>query len=224
MNFNNFTIKSQEAVQEAVNLVKARGQQAIEPAHLLAGVMKVGENVTNFIFQKLGVNGQQIALVVDKQIDSLPKVSGGEPYLSRESNDVLQKATQYSKEMGDEFVSLEHLLLALLTVKSTVATILKDAGMTEKELRSAINELRKEGVPLLEAIHEAGRRRLRPIIMTSLTTIFAMVPLLFSFDLGSELQKPLSIAMIGTMTIGTLVSLFIIPLLYWFIYRNKEKR
>ena len=88
----------------------------------------------------------------------------------------------------------------------------------------AINELGKEGVPLLEAIHEAGRRRLRPIIMTSLTTIFAMVPLLFSFDLGSELQKPLSIAMIGTMTIGTLVSLFIIPLLYWFIYRNKEKR
>ena len=224
MNLNNFTIKSQEAVQEAVNLVKARGQQAIEPAHLLAGVMKVGENVTNFIFQKLGVNGQQIALVVDKQIDSLPKVSGGEPYLSRESNDVLQKATQYSKEMGDEFVSLEHLLLALLTVKSTVATILKDAGMTEKELRSAINELRKEGVPLLEAIHEAGRRRLRPIIMTSLTTIFAMVPLLFSFDLGSELQKPQYISMIGTKTIGTMLSLLIIPLLYWFIYRNKEKR
>ena len=86
----------------------------------------------------------------------------------------------------------------------------------------AINELRKAGVPLLEAIHEAGRRRLRPIIMTSLTTIFAMVPLLFSFDLGSELQKPLSIAMIGTMVIGTLVSLFIIPLLYWFIYRKKQ--
>lgn len=86
----------------------------------------------------------------------------------------------------------------------------------------AINELRKEGVPLLEAIHEAGRRRLRPIIMTSLTTIFAMVPLLFSSDMGSELQKPLSIAMIGTMSIGTAVSLFIIPLLYWFIYREKE--
>ncbi|MFS3008025.1 efflux RND transporter permease subunit [Bacteroides thetaiotaomicron] len=86
----------------------------------------------------------------------------------------------------------------------------------------AINELRKSGVPLLEAIHEAGRRRLRPIIMTSLTTILAMVPLLFSFDMGSELQKPLSIAMIGTMLIGTLVSLFIIPLLYWFIYRKKE--
>lgn len=88
----------------------------------------------------------------------------------------------------------------------------------------AINELRKAGVPLLEAIHEAGRRRLRPIIMTSLTTIFAMVPLLFSSDMGSELQKPLSIAMIGTMTIGTAVSLFIIPLLYWFIYKNDEKR
>ena len=86
----------------------------------------------------------------------------------------------------------------------------------------AINELRKAGVPLLEAIHEAGRRRLRPIIMTSLTTIFAMVPLLFSSDMGSELQKPLSIAMIGTMSIGTAVSLFIIPLLYWFIYRNKK--
>ena len=143
MNFNNFTIKSQEAVQEAVNLTQTRGQQAIEPVHLLAGVLKVGENVTNFIFQKLGMNAQQVTLVIDKQIDSLPKVSGGEPYLSRESNEVLQRATQYSKEMGDEFVSLEHILLALLTVKSTVSTILKDAGMTEKELRNAINELRK---------------------------------------------------------------------------------
>ena len=143
MNFNNFTIKSQEAVQQAVNLTQARGQQAIEPVHLLAGVLKVGENVTNFIFQKLGMNAQQIALVIDKQIDSLPKVSGGEPYLSRESNEVLQRAVQYSKEMGDEFVSLEAVILALLNVKSTVATILKDAGMTDKELRSAIAELRK---------------------------------------------------------------------------------
>jgi len=143
MNFNNFTIKSQEAVQEAVNLAQSRGQQTIETAHVLHGVMKVGENVTNFIFQKLGMNGQQIALVLDKQIDSFPKVTGGEPYLGRETNEVFQKATQYSKEMGDEFVSLEHLLLALLTVKSTVANILKDAGMNEKELRAAINELRK---------------------------------------------------------------------------------
>ena len=143
MNFNNFTIKSQEAVQEAVNLAQSRGQQAIDPVHVLHAVMKVGENVTNFIFQKLGMNGQQVALVVDKQMESLPKVSGGEPYLSRETNEVFQKATQYSKEMGDEFVSVEHLLLALLVVKSTVSTILKDAGMTEKELRAAINELRK---------------------------------------------------------------------------------
>lgn len=143
MNFNNFTIKSQEAVQQAVNVTRARGQQAIEPVHLLAGVLKVGENVTNFIFQKLGMNAQQIALVIDKQIDSLPKVSGGEPYLSRESNEILQRAVQYSKEMGDEFVSLEAIILALLNVKSTVATILKDAGMTDKELRSAIAELRK---------------------------------------------------------------------------------
>jgi ATP-dependent Clp protease ATP-binding subunit ClpB len=143
MNFFNFTIKSQEAVQQAVNITQARGQQAIEPVHLLAGVLKVGENVTNFIFQKLGMNAQQIALVIDKQIDSLPKVSGGEPYLSRESNEILQRAVQYSKEMGDEFVSLEAIILALLNVKSTVATILKDAGMTDKELRSAIAELRK---------------------------------------------------------------------------------
>lgn len=143
MNFNNFTIKAQEAVQEAVNAVQNQGQQAVEPVHLLQGIMKVGENVTNFLFQKLELNGQQIALVVSKQIESLPKVSGGEPYLSRELNDVLQKAVQYSKELGDEFVSLEPLILALLTVKSTASTILKDAGMTERELREAISELRK---------------------------------------------------------------------------------
>ena len=143
MNFNNFTIKAQEAVQEAVNLVQTKGQQAIEPAHLLAGVLKVGENITNFIFQKLGMSPQQIALVLERQIDSLPKVSGGEPYLSRESNEVLQKAMQYSKDMGDEFVSLEPVLLAILNVKSTASAILKDAGMTESELRKAIEELRK---------------------------------------------------------------------------------
>ena len=143
MNFNNFTIKSQEAVQTAVNLVQNRGQQAIEPEHLLAGVLKVGENVTNFIFQKLGMNAQQVTTVLDKQITSLPKVSGGEPYLSRESNEVLQKSIDYSKELGDEYVSLEAILLALLNVKSTASSILKDAGMTDKELRVAINELRQ---------------------------------------------------------------------------------
>ena len=143
MNFNNFTIKAQETVQQAVNVVQSRGQQAIEPVHLLLSLRKVGENVTHFIFQKLGMNAQQIASVLDRQIESLPRVSGAEPYLSREANEVLLKATQYSKEMGDEFVSLEPILLALLTVKSTAASILKDAGMTEKELREAIAELRK---------------------------------------------------------------------------------
>ena len=143
MNFNNFTIKSQEAVQQAVNLVQSMGQQAIEPEHLLAGVLKVGENVTNFIFQKLGMNSQQVAMVLDKQIASLPKVSGGEPYLSRDANEVLQKAVSFSKELGDEYVSLEAIILALLNVKCTVATILKNAGMTDKELRAAISELRQ---------------------------------------------------------------------------------
>ena len=143
MNFNNFTIKSQEAVQQAIQLVQNRGQQAIEAEHLLAGVLKVGENVTNFLFQKLGMNGPQIANVLDKQIASLPKVTGGEPYLSRTSNEVLQKSVELSKGLGDEYVSLEALLLALLNVKSTASTILKDAGMNEKDLRTAINELRQ---------------------------------------------------------------------------------
>ncbi|MGL5273515.1 MAG: Clp protease N-terminal domain-containing protein, partial [Phocaeicola sp.] len=143
MNFNNFTIKSQEAVQEAVNLTQSRGQQAIEPIHLLAGFMKVGENITQFLFQKLGIQLQQISIGIEKQIESLPKVSGGEPYLSRSSNEVLQKAVQYTKEMGDEYVALEELLLALLAVSSAASTLLKDAGMTEKGLRAAIEELRK---------------------------------------------------------------------------------
>ena len=143
MNFNNFTIKSQEAVQQAVNLVQSKGQQAIEPEHLLAGVLKVGENVTNFLFQKLGMNDQQVATVLERQIASLPKVSGGEPYLSREANEVLQKAVELSKDLGDEYVSLEAIILAILNVKCTASTILKDAGMTDQELRSAITELRQ---------------------------------------------------------------------------------
>ena len=143
MNFSNFTIKSQEAIQEAVNLAQSRSHQAIEPEHLLAGVLKVGENVTNFIFQKLGINGQQVAVVLDRQLGSLPKVTGGEAYLSRDANEVLQKAVESSKALGDEFVSLEALILALLNTKSQVAGILKDAGMNEKELRTAISELRQ---------------------------------------------------------------------------------
>ena len=143
MTFDKFTIKAQEAIQEAVNLVQARGQQAIEPEHLLAGILKVGENVTNFLFQKLGVNSRQIEQILESQIASLPKVQGGEPYLSRESNEVLTRAQDYASKGGDEFVSLEPMLLALLTVKSTVSIILKNAGITEQELGSAVNELRK---------------------------------------------------------------------------------
>ena len=142
MNFNNFTIKSQEAIQEAVQLAQSHGQQAIEAEHLLAGILKVGENVANFIFQKLGVNGQQISTVLDRQIASLPKVSGGEPYLGRTTNEVLQRAVEESKGMNDEFVSIEALILALLKVKGNVANILKDAGINEKELKAAIEELR----------------------------------------------------------------------------------
>ena len=143
MTFDKFTIKAQEAVQEAVNLVQARGQQAIEPEHLLAGVLKVGENVTNFLFQKLGVNSRQMEQVLQSQIASLPRVQGGEPYLSRESNEVLTRAQDYANKAGDEFVSLEPIIQALLTVNSTASKILKDAGVTEKELAAAINELRK---------------------------------------------------------------------------------
>ena len=143
MNLNNFTIKAQEAVQQAVQLATQNGQQAIEAVHLLKGVIMTGESVTNFIFQKLGVNIQNLNRVLDAQISSLPKVSGGEPYLSSEANAVLQKAIGYSSKMGDQYVSLEPIILALFTEKSTASQILKDAGMTENELRQAIEELRK---------------------------------------------------------------------------------
>ncbi|MDH6533946.1 ATP-dependent chaperone ClpB [Parabacteroides sp. 52] len=143
MNLNNFTIKAQEAVQQAVQLVTHSNQQAIEPVHLLKAVILTGESVTNFLFQKLGVNIQNLNMVLDRQIESYPKVSGGEPYLSRESNAVLQQAIDYSGKMGDQYVSLEPIILALFTEKSTASQVLKDAGVTEKELRQAIEELRK---------------------------------------------------------------------------------
>ena len=143
MNFNNFTIKAQEAVQQAVQLVTQRGQQSIEAVHLLKAVIMTGESVTNFLFQKLGVNITNLNRVLDNEIASLPKVSGGEPYLSNEANQVLQKAIDYSSKLGDQYVSLEPILLALLTEKSNASQILKDAGVTEKELRQAISELRK---------------------------------------------------------------------------------
>ncbi|MDR0742857.1 MAG: ATP-dependent chaperone ClpB [Tannerella sp.] len=143
MNFNNFTIKSQEAVQQAVHLVKQNNQQLIEAVHLLKGVIMTGESVIQFLTQKLGVNQQGLNRSIDHKIESLPKVSGGEPYLSSEANAVLQKAIDYSSKSGDQYVSLEHIMLALLTEKSDASQMLKDAGMTEKELRAAIDELRK---------------------------------------------------------------------------------
>jgi ATP-dependent Clp protease ATP-binding subunit ClpB len=143
MNFNNFTIKSQEAVQEAVQLAQSKGQQSIETPHLLKAVLKTGTDVTNFLFGKTGVNGAVIASTVDRMVDALPKVTGGEPYLSRETNAVLQKAVDFSSKEGDQYVSIEFILLALLNEKSEVATLLKDAGVTEQALRGAIAELRK---------------------------------------------------------------------------------
>ncbi len=142
MNLNKFTIKAQEAVQEAVRRVQLQGQQNIEPEHLLAGVLKVGEQVTQFVFRKLGVNPTLVQQATDAQIGSLPRVSGGEPYLSREANNVLTKAEEMAQQQGDEFVSIEHLLQAILAVNTTASKILKDAGVTEKELSAAIRELR----------------------------------------------------------------------------------
>lgn len=144
MNFNNFTIKSQEVVQKALQMCQQNRNQAIEPVHLLKSVIDVGESVTNFIFQKLGANAGLIASEVDKQIAMLPKVSGGgDAYLSRESNDVMQSALDYSKKLGDEYVTIEALLMALFLVNSPASTILKDAGVGERELEMALNELRK---------------------------------------------------------------------------------
>ena len=143
MTLDKFTIKAQEAIQEAVNAATAGGQQVIEPVHLLKGIMSKAKDVTNFLFQKLGINASQIGILVEQELKHLPRVQGGEPYLSNESNRVLQQAIDYSGKMGDEFVSVEPVLLALLTVNSTASRILKDAGCTEKEMRAAINELRQ---------------------------------------------------------------------------------
>ncbi len=143
MNFNNFTIKSQEAIQKAIEITRGAGNQAIEPVHLLKGVMTEGESLINFIFSKVGANVATLMRQVDAKIAAEPKVSGGEPYLSRSSNDVLQKALDIAKKQGDEYVTLEALLLAIFTVNSPASTILKDAGLSQRELESAIAELRK---------------------------------------------------------------------------------
>ena len=143
MNFNNFTIKSQEAIQKAVELTRAAGAQAIEPVVLLKGVVDEGESLVKFIFQKIGANINAVSSQIDREIAALPKVSGGEPYLSRTSNDVLQKALDLAKKQGDEYVTLEALLMALFEVNSPASTILKNAGLSQKELQAAVDELRK---------------------------------------------------------------------------------
>ncbi len=143
MTFDKFTIKAQEIVQAAVNKGQSLGQQTIEPVHLLAGVMDKGKDITNFLFQKLGVNPRQIETLVDSELNHLPRVQGGEPYFSNDTTQVLNRAQDFATRMGDEFVSVEPILLALLSVNSTASRILKDAGITESELRKAVMELRQ---------------------------------------------------------------------------------
>ncbi|MBR5851213.1 MAG: ATP-dependent chaperone ClpB [Bacteroidaceae bacterium] len=143
MDFNKFTIKAQEAVQEAVNLVQQQGQQVIEPVHIMSGILKSSEQIASFLLQKAGANVENIKRQTDDAIRTLPKVSGGSPYLSRESNQVITKAQDKAKQMGDEFVSVEPLLLALLDVNSTAANILKSNGVTKNDLEKAIAELRQ---------------------------------------------------------------------------------
>ena len=143
MNLNNFTIKSQEAIQKAFEIAQGFNHQAIEPAHILKGVLEQTENITGYLLRKLGVNPSTFDAVLDRMLESYPKVSGGEPYLSSTSSKVLQKAMEFSKGMGDQFVSIEHILLGLITAGEQVGQMMKDAGMTEKEMRLAIAELRK---------------------------------------------------------------------------------
>ncbi len=143
MTLDKFTIKAQEAIQAAVGLASRNGQQVIEPLHLLAGVMEKGKDVVNYLFQKAGISLQIVDTAVRNEIAHLPKVSGGEPYFSNDANKVMQTTMDESQKMGDEFVSIEPLLLALLSVNSTASRILKDAGCTEQVLKTAIKELRQ---------------------------------------------------------------------------------
>ena len=143
MTLDKFTIKAQEAVQQAVNTAQLNGQQVIEPVHILKGVLEKAKDVCTFIFQKLGVNAQQIEMLVDQEIKHLPKVQGGQPYLSNDSNNVLVRAQEIATKQGDEFVACEPVLQALLTVNSTASRIMKDAGCTEKEMQQAIQALGK---------------------------------------------------------------------------------
>lgn len=143
MTFDKFTIKAQEVVQQAVNIAQQNQQQTIEPLHLLKGIFEKGKDVCTFVFQKLGVNAMQVQTVVDNELQRLPRVQGGQSYLSNDANQVLERAVALSQQMGDEFVSIEPILLALLTSNTTAGRILKDAGMTEADTKKAIQELRQ---------------------------------------------------------------------------------
>ena len=143
MTLDKFTIKAQEAVQQAVNTAQLNGQQVIEPVHILKGILEKAKDVTTFIFQKLGVNAQQVEMLVDQEIKHLPKVQGGQPYLSNDANYVLVKAQELAQKWGDEFVACEPVLQALLTINSTASRIMKDAGCTEKDMQQAIQSLRQ---------------------------------------------------------------------------------
>lgn len=144
MTFDKFTIKAQEAVQAAVNIAQRNGQQTIEPVHLLSGIIEKAPDVTNYIFQKLGMNANQIAMLLQQEMQHLPRVQGaGQPYLSGDTNQILINAEDIAKKMGDEFVSVEPILIAILKGNSTAARILKDAGANEKDLTAAIQALRQ---------------------------------------------------------------------------------
>lgn len=142
MNLEKFTIKAQEAINNAIDSTQRHGQQAIEPVHLLAGVLKAGENVTNYIFNKLGVNPDSISRSVEAEISHLPRVTGGEPYLSSETNNILLKAEDMANRNGDEFIGLETILEAMVESTGNAARILKDAGVSAGNLREAVKELR----------------------------------------------------------------------------------
>ncbi len=167
MNLNNYTIKSQEAIQQALQIASANGQQAIEPAHILKGILEVDENVTPFLLKKLNINPASFTKTVDSMIQSLPKVSGGQPYLSGASNTAMGKASTYLKEYKDDYISIEHLLLGLLHSGDAVASLMKDSGLKEKELKSSqsqeetYNSLNKYAINLNK---QAQSGKLDPVI------------------------------------------------------------
>ena len=145
MNFNQFTIKAQEAVQQAQQLAAQNGQQAIETGHLLKGVLEVDENVIPYLFKKLSVNAPALIAALDSIVKGYPKVSGASPYLSNTAQAALTKATTLMQEMKDEFVSIEHIALGILSGNDPVARLLKDSGLNDKDMRAAVAELRKGG-------------------------------------------------------------------------------